>query len=138
MLICFSDIKGINHYILVPPKQSTKYSTFKFWHTYGTGWLHKWILYEDNYTTLLLKWFLARKKIQEVGHPVHPPHLAQCDFFMFPKLPELVSFLITWRPVWKDFKRIISRNPFRHGKDVVMCAESQKTIILKVTTLTKG
>jgi hypothetical protein len=41
MLICFSDIKGIINYKFVPPKQSTKQSTVKFYSIYGSAFIGK-------------------------------------------------------------------------------------------------
>jgi hypothetical protein len=49
----------------------------------------KWILQNDNapvHDALRVHEFLAKKSITKMDHPPCSPHLAPCDFWLFPKL----------------------------------------------------
>ena len=48
-----------------------------------------WVLHHDNapaHTALSVREFLAKKNIPVLPHPLCSPHLAPCDFYLFPKL----------------------------------------------------
>lgn len=58
-------------------------------------WKNKsWILHQDNapaHTALVVKTFLAKHGIPVLDHPPYSPDLAPCDFFMFPKVKEVLK-----------------------------------------------
>jgi len=48
-----------------------------------------WILHHDNapaHNALSVKRYLAKNNIPVMEHPPYSPDLAQCDFFLFPKI----------------------------------------------------
>jgi histone-lysine N-methyltransferase SETMAR len=52
-------------------------------------WPNAWILNHDNalaHDALAVREFLAKKSIMKLYHPPFSPDLAQCDFWLFPKL----------------------------------------------------
>ena len=55
---------------------------------------NSWILHHDNapaHTALSLREFLATKQITVLEHPASSPDLAPCDFFLFPKIKEILK-----------------------------------------------
>jgi transposase len=53
-----------------------------------------WILHHDNataHTTLSVREFLATKEITVLEHPAYSPDLAPSDFFLFPKIKEILK-----------------------------------------------
>jgi len=55
---------------------------------------NSWILHHDNspaHTALPLKEFLATKQITLLEHPAYSPDLALSDFFLFPKIKEILK-----------------------------------------------
>jgi histone-lysine N-methyltransferase SETMAR len=78
------DISGIVHYeFLLTGQQSTKF----------TIWI-SWILHHDNapaHTALSLREFLATKQITVLEHPTYSPDLAPFNFFLFPKIKEILK-----------------------------------------------
>ena len=55
---------------------------------------NSWILHHDNapaHTALSVGEFLATKQITVLEHPAYLPDLAPSDFFLFPKLKELLK-----------------------------------------------
>jgi len=53
-----------------------------------------WLLYHDNapaYITLGFREFLAKNKTAVLEQPPYSPDLAPCDFFLFPKLKEVIK-----------------------------------------------
>jgi len=52
-----------------------------------------WIVHQDNapsQTTLVTREFLAKNKITTMGHPPYSPNLAPCDFYLFPKVKNIM------------------------------------------------
>jgi transposase len=52
-------------------------------------WKNGFVLHQDNapcHTSLVIRQFLADKKITVCPHPPHSPDLAPCDFWLFPKI----------------------------------------------------
>jgi len=48
-----------------------------------------WLLHHDNapaHTSLVVREFLTNNNMTTVPHPSYSPHLAPCDFYVFPKL----------------------------------------------------
>jgi transposase len=41
-------------------------------------------------TTLVTREFLAKNKITTMGHPPYSPDLAPCDFYLFPKVKNIM------------------------------------------------
>ena len=53
-----------------------------------------WILHQDNapaHTALSARKFLATKQITVLEHPAYSPDLAPNDFFLFPKIKEILK-----------------------------------------------
>ena len=53
-----------------------------------------WILHQDNapaHTALSVREFLATKQITMLEHPACSPDLAPSDFFLFPKIKEILK-----------------------------------------------
>jgi hypothetical protein len=53
-----------------------------------------WILHHDNapaHTALSVREFLATKQIIVLEHPAYSPDLAPSDFFLFPKIKEILK-----------------------------------------------
>ena len=54
----------------------------------------QWILHHDNapaHTALSVREFLATKQITVLEHPAYSPDLAPNDFFLFPKIKEILK-----------------------------------------------
>ena len=52
-------------------------------------WKNALRIHHDNapaQNTLSVKWYLAKNNIPVMEHPPYSPHLAPCDFFLFPKI----------------------------------------------------
>ena len=55
---------------------------------------NSWILHHDNapaYTALSVRLLLATKQITVLEYPAYSPDLAHSDFFLFPKLKEILK-----------------------------------------------
>ena len=55
---------------------------------------NSWILHHDNalaHTALSMREFLATKQTTVLEHPAYSPDLARNDFFLFPKIKELLK-----------------------------------------------
>ena len=55
---------------------------------------NSWILHHDNapaHTALSVREFLATKQITMLEHPAYSPDLAPSDFFLFPKIKEILK-----------------------------------------------
>ena len=55
---------------------------------------NSWILHHDNtpaHTVLIMREFLATKQITVLEHRAHSPDLAPSDFFLFPKIKEILK-----------------------------------------------
>ena len=84
---------------------------------------NSWILHHDNapaHKALSVREFLATKQITVLGHPAYSPDLAPNDFFLFPKIKEILKgrLLMTlttsgviqqqlWRPFHKTSSKIV-------------------------------
>ena len=84
-------------------KQSTKFAIWKYWKGCVKNLdgndpnflptTHR-ILHHDNapvHTALSVKEFLATKQITVLEHPAFSPDLAHRDFFLFPKIKEILK-----------------------------------------------
>jgi len=55
---------------------------------------NSWILHDDNapaHTALSVREFLAPNQITVLEHPAYSPHPAPSDFFLFPKITEILK-----------------------------------------------
>jgi len=55
---------------------------------------NSWILHHDNapaHTALSVREFLSTKQITVLEHPAYSPDLAPNDFFLFPKVKEILK-----------------------------------------------
>ena len=104
MLLTFFDIRGIVHYEFVLTGQTVN-------QVYNLEVLERlrekvrrkrpehfasnsWILHHDNapaHTALSVREFLATKQITGLEHPAYSPDLAPSDFFLFPKIKEILK-----------------------------------------------
>ena len=53
-----------------------------------------WLLHQDNapaHNALSIRQFLAERNVTVLDHPPYSPDLAPCDFFLFPKLKEVIK-----------------------------------------------
>jgi len=101
MLLTFFDIRGIVLYEFVPTGQSTKFTIWKYWKGCVKKWKwpelfanNSWILHDDNapaHMALSVGEFLATKQITVLEHPAYSPDLAPSDFFLFPKIKEILK-----------------------------------------------
>ena len=60
---------------------------------------NSWILHHDNapaHTALSVREFLATKQITVLEHPAYSPDLAPSDFFLFPKIEEILKGRHWW------------------------------------------
>jgi len=58
---------------------------------------NSWILHHDNapaHTALSVREFLATKQITIFEHPAYSPDLAPTDFFLFPKIKEILRGIL--------------------------------------------
>jgi len=99
MLLVFYDSKGIVHHEFAPNGQSI---TGEYYLSVLKRLLARigrvrpeykepdsWSFLHDNapaHTCLIVKQFLAKKKVTVLSHPPYSPDLAPCDFWLFPKL----------------------------------------------------
>jgi len=101
----FFDIRGIVHYEFVPIGQTVN----QVYYLEVLERLHEkvrrkrpelfannsWILHDDNapaHTALSVKELLATKQITVLEHPAYSPDLAPSDFFLFPKIKEILKW----------------------------------------------
>ena len=104
MLLTFFYIIGIVHYEFVPNGQTVN----QVYYVEVLERLHEkvrrkrpehfannsWILHHDNapvHTALSVMEFLATKQITVLEHPAYSPDLAPNDFFLFPKIKEILK-----------------------------------------------
>jgi len=98
MMIVFFDLDGIVHAMFVP-RNTTVNSEYckglleRLRNDVRRKWPEKWangfILHHDNapcHTSLLVRQLLSKKNITVCPHPPYSPDLAQCDFWLFPKV----------------------------------------------------
>jgi len=99
MLIVFFDIRGILHHEFVPEGQNMNAEFYcnvlrclreDIWRKRPELWCAgNWLLHDDNapsHQALVTREFLAHKGTITLPHPPCSPHLAPCDFFLFPKM----------------------------------------------------
>ena len=104
MLITFFDHQGMVHQEFIPQGQTVNQHFCKEVLTHFVNKIHQkqraswagktWILHYDNasaHTALNVKQFLVSKEITMLHHPPYLPDLAPCNFFLFPKLKEILK-----------------------------------------------
>ena len=103
MLIVFFDIRGVVHHEYVPAGQTVNAKFYvevlkrlrervrlarpELWAE------NAWILHQDNapsHTALVTREFLAKNKITTMDHPAYSSDLAPCDFYLFPKVKNIM------------------------------------------------
>jgi len=100
----FFYIRGIVHYELVPTGQTVNQVYYlevleKLREKVRRKWPelfanNSWILHHDNaptHTALSVREFLATKQMTVLEHPAFSPDLAPSDFFLFPKIKEILK-----------------------------------------------
>ena len=100
-LLTFFYIRGIAHYEFVPTGQTAYYLEVlkrlrekvrrKRPELFSNN---SWILHHYNapaHTPLSVREFLATKQITVLEHPANSPDLAPIDFFLFPKIKEILK-----------------------------------------------
>jgi len=104
MLLTFFDIRGIVHYEFVQTGQTVNQVYYleveerlrekvrrKRPELFANN---SWILHHDNAPTHMgqcVREFLATKQITVLEHPAYSPDLAPSDFFLFPKIKEILK-----------------------------------------------
>ena len=104
MMIVFFDIHGIVYVNWVPESQTVNKEYYlqvvttlreRVRRKRPEMWKNKsWILHQDNapaHSALVVKSFLAKHNTPVLQHPPYSPDLAPCDFFMFPKVKEVLK-----------------------------------------------
>jgi len=104
MLLTFFYIRGIVHYEFVPTGQTVNQVYYlevleKLCEKIRQKWSkhfanNSWILHQDNapaHTALSVREFLATKQIPVLEQPAHSLDLAPGDFFLFPKIKEILK-----------------------------------------------
>ena len=155
MLIAFFDVHGIVHAeflsqgqtinqhiyknILRHLKRSVREKRRELWE------MRLWLLHHDNapaHNTLGIREFLAKNNIAVLEQPPYSPDQAYCDFFLFPKLKEVIKELVF--KIQKPFKqsrressersqRNPARSAWKHGRRDRKSAFEPKEITLKAT-----
>jgi len=100
----FFDIRGIIHYEFVPTRQTVnqvyclevleRLREKVRWKRPELFANNSWILHHDSapvHTALSVREFLATKQITVLEHPVYSPDLAPNDFFLCPKIKEILK-----------------------------------------------
>lgn len=102
MLIIFFDRRGLVHKEFVPPGQTVNQQFYrevlvrlrKRVLRVRPDIAESWILHHDNapsHNALTVREFLTEKNIAILPHPPYSPDLAPCDFFVFPKIKDLLK-----------------------------------------------
>jgi len=97
MIIVFFNSHGIVHKEFVPPGQTVNHAFYKDVLERlqkRVQWVRRdiaddWVLQHDKapaHTALSIREFLAKRNIPILPHPPYSPDLAQCNFYLFPKL----------------------------------------------------
>ena len=125
MLMAFFDTREIVHMEFLPQSQTVNQHVYKeilrrllrsvrekrreLWQD------NAWLLHQDNapvHNALSIRQFLVKRNVTVLDHPPYSPDLAPCDFFLFPKLKEVIKgvrFLdmeIIKKAVTTELKRI--------------------------------
>jgi len=103
MLVCFFDHKGIVQYEFIAQGQTVNQQCYlegltrlreSFrWKRPGL-WPDKWILHHDSapaHDALRVSEFLAKNSITKMDNPPYSPGLVPCDFWLFPKLKNVLK-----------------------------------------------
>ena len=104
ILLTFFDIRGIVHYEFVPTGQTVNQVYYLEvleslrekvrWKRPELFANNSLILHHDNtpaHTALSVREFLATKQITVLEHPAYSPDLAPSDFFLFPKIKDILK-----------------------------------------------
>ena len=98
------ELRGIVHYEFVPTGQRVNQVYYlevlkRLHENVRQKWpelfaYNPWILHHDNapaHTVLSVRTFLAAKQVTVLEHPSYSPDLAPSDFFLFPKIKEILK-----------------------------------------------
>jgi len=123
MLLTF-DIRGIVHYEFVPTGQTVNQVYYLEvleglrekvrWKRPELFANNSWILHHNNapaHAALSGREFLATKQITVLEHPAYLPDLAPNDFFLFPKIKEVLK----GRPFHKTNSKIVLKGVLGDG-----------------------
>lgn len=104
MLIVFFDVRGIVHMEFLPQGTTVNQHVYrevlrrllrsvreKRRELWGAN---SWLLHHDNapaHNALSIRQFLAERNVTVLDQPPYSPDLAPCDFFLFPKLKEVIK-----------------------------------------------
>jgi len=103
MLVCFFDHKGIVHYEFFAQGQAVNQQSYlevltrlrESARRKRLGlWPDKWILHHGNaaaHDALSVREFLAKNSITKMDHQPYSPDLIPCDFWLFPKLKNVLK-----------------------------------------------
>jgi histone-lysine N-methyltransferase SETMAR len=92
MIIIFFDSHGIVHKEFLPPGQTVNHALErlqKWAQQLRKGIAGNWVLHHDDvpaHTALSITEFLVKINIPSLPHPTYSPHLAPCNFYLFPEL----------------------------------------------------
>ena len=155
MLIAFFDVHGIVHAKFLSQGQTINQHIYKnilrrlmrsvrekrreLWET------RSWLLHHDNapaHNALGIRKFLAKNSIAVPEQPPYSPDLAPCDFFLFPKLKEVIkgtrfkdsaSIKTAMTRSSERSRMNPSRSAWKHGRRDWKSAFEPKEITLKAT-----
>ena len=104
MLIAFFDVRGIVHTEFLPQGQIVNQHVYKdvlrrlirsVRDKRRDLWVNdSWVLHHDNapaHNALSVRQFVAEKNIPMLEQPPYSPDLTPCDFFLFPKLKQVLK-----------------------------------------------
>ena len=153
MLTAFFDARGIVHMEFLPQSQTVNQHVYKeilqrllcsVYEKRRELWQNNaWLLHQDNapaHNALNICQFPAERNVAVLDHPPYSPDLASCDFFLFPKLKEVIKGVhfpdmeAIKKAVTTDLKCIPknpSRSAWRHGRTEWESALDLKEITLK-------
>ena len=79
-----------------------------------------WILlHQDNapsHTAFITREFLAKNNITIIDHPPYSPDLAPCDFYLFPKVKNIMrdEHFVAVDPIKRETTKLLKEHKARH------------------------